>query len=257
MKTVYIQKDQIAGQILNQGCYTAYYGFKKLGYRIVLFNSLFDFIRKHQYPAEAVVGGIDTVRSIMDNLGIQQPEVPQPHILMRGSIGRKMYESTLSEFLTFCSSENFTSKFIKPLKGDKTFTGYVVKNPRIDILQLKNLPENFELLVSEVVDFKSEFRVFIKNKQILDCKNYTGDFWLKPERAVVDNCIIGWYEKMQRQPICYSLDFGITTEGRTLLIEINDAFGIAPYGLDPVKYALFLETRWQEISSQRKQTTSI
>lgn len=247
MKTVYIQKS-VTGEILNQGCYTAYYGFQKLGYRICFYNSVFDFIRKHQYPAAAIVGGIDTLRNIMDNLGIKQPQVPQPHKLISGSLGRKMYESTIKDFLEYCLSENFTPKFVKPLTGDKTFTGYVVKNPRIDILPLKRLAPEFELLISEVVDFQSEFRVFIKDRQILDIKNYTGNFWLRPGKAEVENAIVGYSHK---QPICYSLDFGITNEGKTLLIEINDAFGIAPYGLDPVKYALFLEARWKELELER------
>ena len=62
--------------------------------------------------------------------------------------------------------------------------------------------------------------------------------WKKiiPNFEVIENAI-AMYEN---QKVSYSLDFGITKQGETLLVEINDAFGIAPYGLEPTKYLNFL-----------------
>lgn len=113
-----------------------------------------------------------------------------------------------------------------------------------DLLQFgRNLPDDFMLLTSEVVEFQSEFRVFIQNRKIIDCKNYTGNFWLRPNPHIIQEAIDAYIN----QPAAYTLDWGIDMNGNTILIEINDAFGVAPYGLDPVKYAKFLEVRWNEM----------
>lgn len=48
-------------------------------------------------------------------------------------------------------------------------------------------------------------------------------------------------------PVAYSLDFGVTADGRTLLVEANDAFALGAYGLEPVVYARMLEDRWLEL----------
>ena len=42
--------------------------------------------------------------------------------------------------------------------------------------------------------------------------------------------------------------FGVTGEGRTLLIEMNDGYSIGCYGLNDVLYAKFLYARWAELT---------
>ena len=48
-------------------------------------------------------------------------------------------------------------------------------------------------------------------------------------------------------PAACSLDFGVTDDGRTLLIEMNDGFAIGCYGLPDEQYAKFLTARWTEM----------
>ncbi len=247
-KTVYIQTRH-DGQILNQGCYTAYYGFTKLSYDIILFESFADFFNHHIKYNTVFVGGIDTLRFIMNHLGIQEPNIIQPHIALPDFIKRKMYETTIGDIKQWSIQQNFKPLFIKPLVGDKTFAGFVCKFPSMDLIKLKYFPDDFQLLVSEVVEFQSEFRAFIQDGKIIDCKNYTGNFWLRPNPHVIQEAI----EAFKSPPKAYTLDWGIDMNGNTLLIEINDAFGVAPYGLDPVKYAMFLETRWNELSLQKNE----
>jgi hypothetical protein len=52
---------------------------------------------------------------------------------------------------------------------------------------------------------------------------------------------------MLSAPIACALDFGVSADGRTLLIEANDAFALGAYGLDAVVYANMLEDRWLQI----------
>ena len=53
---------------------------------------------------------------------------------------------------------------------------------------------------------------------------------------------------MKGAPAAYGLDFGVTADGRTLLVEANDGFALGCYGLDPVIYAEMLEARWCELA---------
>ena len=49
----------------------------------------------------------------------------------------------------------------------------------------------------------------------------------------------------------YSIDFAVTDKGDTVLIEINDAFGLSSYGLNPIVYCQMLESRWNQIIKSR------
>lgn len=245
MKTAYIQT-RPDGQILNQGNYTAYYGFLKLGYKIQFYPNAIQLLGllgdNPNLSKIIIVGGIDTLREILFNLEVLQPEVPKPHVVLPQFLKREMKEMTLKEFIDYSNSDSFKPTFIKPLEEDKTFTGFVFKHKK-DAIPLKPLPWSFKLLTSEVVELQSEFRVFVQDRKILDCKNYTGNFWLRPNPHIIQGAI----DAYTNQHIAYTLDWGIDLNGNTILIEINDAFGVAPYGLDPVKYARFLEARFQEI----------
>lgn len=42
---------------------------------------------------------------------------------------------------------------------------------------------------------------------------------------------------------------GVTREGATLVVEMNDGYALGCYGLAAVPYAQLLEARWQEMVS--------
>lgn len=44
----------------------------------------------------------------------------------------------------------------------------------------------------------------------------------------------------------YSIDLGVTADGQTLLVEVNEGYTLGGYGLASVVYARFLETRWEQ-----------
>ena len=237
-------------QILNQGCYTAYYGAKSLGYDITLFMNDYQAFENYRFdvkvPDKICIGGIDTLRSIFDNLGCAQPEIHFPHNHLPEYLGRKVKEVELGELrhnhpITF-------PLFIKPLELDKGFTGYVVKST-VDLIKVRNFPDTTKLFSSEVVNFVSEYRIFIHDRKIIGAKNYVGKFNVIPDFELVEYAINDY----KNQKIAYSLDFGITDQGQTLLIEINDAFGIAPYGLEPTAYLKMLTARWQEIMKAKQE----
>lgn len=48
-------------------------------------------------------------------------------------------------------------------------------------------------------------------------------------------------------PAGYAADFGVTGDGRTLLVEINDGYPLGCYGLQHNLYAQLLSARWAEL----------
>ena len=49
-------------------------------------------------------------------------------------------------------------------------------------------------------------------------------------------------------PNGFALDFGLTKDGRTILIEVNDGYSTGNFGLVSVDYAKLLSARWAEIT---------
>lgn len=253
VKPIILIQTRPNGHILNQGCYTAFYGAQQLNYITEFYKNAddcFEKIKQHAFPGTVCVGGIDTLRKIMDMIGCAQPEVHSPHTHLPYFVGRKITETTLGEIR---SNKFKPPYFIKPLVLDKAFTGYVVHYHDMDLIRVRSLADDTKILHSETVKFVSEYRIFIKNKIIIGAKNYSGRYDVLPDFEIVRNAINHYVD----QKICYSLDFGITDKGETLLIEINDAFGMAPYGLEPVAYLNFLSERWREITIKKPTTYSI
>lgn len=60
---------------------------------------------------------------------------------------------------------------------------------------------------------------------------------------MVDAAVIDY----KSAPAGYALDFGVTRDGRTLLVEINDGYALGCYGLQHNLYAKLLEARWAEM----------
>ncbi len=97
---------------------------------------------------------------------------------------------------------------------------------------------------SEVVKFVSEYRCFAhRDLGILGCKHYAGDWRETIDFDVPDACRKAYVGS----PVAYSIDLGLTDDGRTLLVECNDALSLGCYGLDSSAFARMIADRWNEI----------
>ena len=140
--------------------------------------------------------------------------------------------------------------FVKPLTAAKAFTGYVIAGLD-DFEPTIHLPAHTQLQCSEIVEFISEWRYFVHRQQIVGLGFYAGDVFRHPDSTVVRGAI-DLYEA--EAPVAYGMDFGVTTDGRTLLVEVNDAFALGCYGLGAVEYAGMLEARWLEVVGNQPET---
>ena len=90
----------------------------------------------------------------------------------------------------------------------------------------------------------AEFRVFVLYGEIIDVRRYGGRWDIHCSKEVIDSCV----QDFDGAPNAYTLDMGITKDGETILIEVNNTCSIGSYGLDPVLYAKFLSARWAELT---------
>lgn len=245
MREVYVQRNEGEKKFLSVNCFAAAGGFAQMGYKVNGFKeSILEYLAEHKKinKKTIVVGGINTMRTAIKTQGVIPPAIDNPHTSLPEYIGRKMMEVSFKGIEEYAEKEQFPF-FIKPLEDHKLFTGYVVKSKH-DLLQakLRTQPET-KILMSECVDFISEYRCFVLDGKLVGSKNYTGDFRVIPDYDIVENAINDY----QNQPVAYSIDFGVTSDGRTLLVEMNDAFGLSSYGLNNIIYCKMLEARWDEI----------
>lgn len=55
------------------------------------------------------------------------------------------------------------------------------------------------------------------------------------------------FRNWEERPNACSIDIGVTSDNKTILIECNDAYALGSYGLIDYKYAKFLSARFSQI----------
>lgn len=235
---VYIQSDK--NQIPhNYNFMNAYQGFREMGFEIVRFCDK-EKLRESDRE-DVVVGYVDTVRERLYDFGFLTPEIDYPDELQK-YLGRKIRKTTMNEV-----SDDPTKwpVFVKPIE-DKQFTGVVVHSSK-DLIGCGIPGVNQDVYCSEVVDFAAEWRCFVRYGKILSVRPYKGDWRRQYDHRVIENAL----KDFSSAPAGYAADFGITRDGRTLLVEINDGYSLGCYGLFYIDYAKLLSARWAELTSTK------
>lgn len=186
---------------------------------------------------DVVVGGLGVVRARLRALGVDASEIDYPEEL-RPFLGRRLWKTTIDH----ASAEVGTwLLFVKPVEG-KRFAGCVVAGTR-DLVGKGCCGEDFPVICSEVVDFVSEYRCFVRRGEILDVRRYRGDWSKALHREAIERAIAAYASA----PAGYAADLGVTSDGRTLLVEVNDGYSLGPYGPWPEPYAQLLSARWAQM----------
>jgi hypothetical protein len=219
--------------------YSAFEGFRQLGVETAPFFGFGDVETLQNLGQEvAVCGYIGDALAALERVGAPLPEpIDYPERLL-GYLGRSVWRSTLDAVVT--------GTFVKPVRH-KLFTGRVWTGSIADRLATEGasgVGSDESVWCSQVVNFVAEFRCFILEDQILDVRRYRGDWSIRPSKDIVTAAVMGYADA----PAAYALDFGLTDDGRTLLVEANDAFALGCYGLDPVYYARMISARWEQLT---------
>ncbi len=221
----------------NESLTSAENGFKQLGVPVQRFDSKIQLESLPLSKSTLVCGGIGVVVHALDLLGVSRPEAIDYPIELVPFYGREIWEDTLGKI----RKDDLDGIFIKP-KEQKLFPGHI-RGSVGNLMQTASYEDDVRLWCSEVVNFISEYRVFLSSGKIVGCKHYKGDFLIFPDRRIIESCAFLIKDKY---PTC-SLDIGITNERYTLVVECNDAFALGSYGLSDVVYAKMLEARWLEM----------
>jgi len=237
----YIQTDK-SGNFYNVNTYVANEGFQTLGWETEKYFSVDEI--KDNDPESLIVGGIGNVRKRLEKFGVERPsnEIDYPKELEK-YLGRKVWVSTIEEIFR---DEQKWNIFIKPKKETKKFVGKVVKDYK-DFIGLVDNNNPTQIWCSEIVNFKTEWRCFIRYGEILDIRQYKGVWDSKIDLSVIKNAI----KDFESSPASYALDFGIDQNDTMKLVEINDGHSLGTYGISPINYAKFLSARWSELTKTK------
>ena len=231
---VYIRQSKLPSEVsINK--YNAQVGAYLQGEEVILYQSFSEI--KQLTSDDTVVDYITETRALLKMMGLNVPVYDYP-IELKEFYGRKIYAGVLGEIVNI--PDNW-GKFIKPKAGSKIFTGRVVNGTR-DLIGI-GLPFDYPIWISEVVEFIAEWRCFVLDGRGLDVWPYTGDYHTQFDPSVIDEAISCWKDA----PIAYGLDIGVTSDGRTLVVEVNDGYALGNYGLSPLKSINFHKARWKEM----------
>lgn len=231
---VYIRQSKLPSEVsINK--YNAQVGAYLQGEEVILYQSFSEI--KQLTSDDTVVDYITETRALLKMMGLNVPVYDYP-IELKEFYDRNIYEGVLGEIVNI--PDNW-GKFIKPKAGSKVFTGRVV-NGTHDLIGI-GLPFDYPIWISEVVEFIAEWRCFVLDGQVLDVRPYTGDYHAHFDASVIDEAISCWKDA----PIAYGLDIGVTRDGRTLVVEVNDGYALGNYGLSPLNSINFHKARWKEM----------
>ncbi len=243
-RTAYVLKDSRGLPYSPNGAVAAR-GFEHLGYEVCYFT-------RDELPALSlsnatpVVAGVGTVMAALEQMGVRVPSHMTAPSCLEPFLGRKCWRSTLGEI----RRENAFPVFIKPYEDTKRFTGFVARG----VADIEGIPrlqgeealgDDYEVLAQEPVNFLSEWRVFVIRGKAAGTTLHSGDPLLFPNGQVIRQAL-GAYSM---PPDGYSADFGVTDDGRTLLIEINEGYSLGSGHLKANQYAALLKARWEQMTT--------
>lgn len=230
----------------------AMYGFRELGAEIIPYHTIdeiYDFVTSD----DIVLDYIDQCNEIFAKFGVH-PNIPDYPEQLKAFLGRKIWKDTID---SISSEENKWSAgyFVKPIK-DKAFMGKIIRSIS-DLVGCGKWGENYDVLVSEPLDIKAEWRCFITYDKLIDVKSYgqlldveRESFYYSYDPMVLKQMLEAFLQWDKRPASC-SMDICVTGEGKTLLVEFNDAYALGCYGLAPIFYAKLISARWSELLGRK------
>jgi hypothetical protein len=205
--------------------------------------------------ATLVSGSVPFVLHAMRQLGVAVPQhVPYPEELAPWLHRRVWRRDRLRDVLNNLDKDA-SPVFVKPALGWKKFTGFVVEFA--DDYRFSGVSRNIPVWVSEPLSFVSEWRAYVANGVVLDVRfaDHGGDRGIKPDLEVIDEAV-ALHTRSGNAPAGYVIDFGVTVDGRTALIEVNDGFSFGAYdGLAASIYWEVTAARWRELLAARGLST--
>jgi hypothetical protein len=222
----------------DRNAFAALEGFRQLGIETAPFYGFGDINTLNDLgPEVGITGFVGDTLNALTKLGIPHPSPMDYPEEIQECLGRRVWKTTMGEV-----RGTTQPVFLKPFQH-KAFTGFIYRGPTREAVRTSLLSDEDPVWCSEVVNFVSEYRVYVKDGEILGAYLYKGDWSHALDRWTVEGAVRAY----KSSPRAYSLDFGIT-QGYTRLVEANDSFALGNYGLPSPLYAQMIEARWEELT---------
>lgn len=228
------------GEPANINFHSALAAYYNMGFEIIHVKDINEIIIEDDH---IFLGSIQFIQGALRKLNLPIPEPLDYPESLRSFLGRKIHESTINEI---ANDPDLWNVFVKPKGIAKKFTGRVINSTK-DLVGCGDLNMNIPVWVSEPTEFIAEWRVFVKYGNVIGVRMYKGDWRAQYDYKIIEKAV----ESFTNAPAGYSLDFGLTQDGRLLLVEANDGYALGNYGLFYVDYAKLLSARWAELTGQR------
>ena len=226
----------------------AMYGFREMGAEIIPYHTV-DEILDRVSREDIVLDYIEQCRTVFAKFDVE-PEIPDYPDSLKRFLGRKVWRDTINS-ISSDESKWSAGYFVKPVR-EKVFTGKVIRSIG-DLMGCGNCYEDYDVMVSEPIDILAEWRCFIMYDRLMDVRPYGSvsvpdydGYWYHYDsgtlKEMIDSFVI-WDER----PAACSMDICVTKDGRTLLVELNDAYALGCYGLPSLPYAKFISARWSQL----------
>lgn len=131
--------------------------------------------------------------------------------------------------------------FIKPSRRLKKFTGKIIQSSN----DLYGISKNEYVWYSPCLDIVSEWRVYVKNGNIIFIAFCDGQKDKYPDRKIIDNIVESLNPTEYYFQGCV-VDIAVTSQNQTLFLELNDGYSIGRYDNMPMEpYLNLLYNRWK------------
>lgn len=195
------------------------------------------------------VGSVEFCLAAMRHQGILPPGLSTYPDSLRDFLRREVWQATAGQVRMLDQAV-----FVKPLEP-KRFTGFVWPYGGLDQAEFASFPDDYPVWCSTVMEWQSEWRVYVVNHQIVGQARYDDgeEFAPKPDQEVIQAMVRAY---QREAPAGYGLDVGVNEKGETALVEVNDGWALGLYkGMPAKEYLELLRVRWEELEKTKKEIT--
>lgn len=195
--------------------------------------------------ADLVIGTVPFVAAALRQRGLDLPQDDCYPVCLRSFLSRSVKLATLGQAKA-ALEDMHPAVFVKPATRTKRFTGFVLEYP-FD-MRVADVPSREPIWLSEVVEWRSEWRCYVSNHEIAHMSYCSGGRDAEPDFQAVRLAIESYAPN--GAPSGYAMDVGVLADGRTALIEVNDGYSLGAYeGLAAETYFDLMLTRWREMTA--------
>jgi len=210
-----------------------------LDYRLTSYEEIVSGKFDSLIKTNLFVGSVEFMKEVFNRIGLSDVRLP-------ANSNRPFDVLTLGEAHEIAKTKKI---FIKPY-DIKLFTGLVLDGCIYSCLT--GIPLDTEVMVYDVFDspIASEWRLYIHDGEIVDSRNYSGDFRIGPDYYYVQKFVIPDYSPSVK---AFTIDMGMLESGENVVIEFNDMWAIGNYGMSNDLYVRLLKDRYFEIITKRNE----